>query len=1471
MRPIFSYLTLLLLLFFQSNLFASQEILRFEHYNTSRGLSQNTVTSILCDSKGFLWVGTNNGLNRYDGNKFRVFMSEENGVQNFTHNRVVHIWEDTQGYIWFETHDGHYHYFDPVREVFTSLSSYFSDDEAYHQLFTGFLQYSDHEIWIGTATKGVFQLTFDADFHTYNINTFTTNGLQTISNNHINFINKDFNKNIWIGTDQGLTFIQRNNTATDPLRLEHLFTDHTFTSMIETATELWFGTNDAGILSFKKGSQRYTYIDQQTSRGLESNQISKLYITKTGMVYAAFFNGGLQRFDSRTKTWHNIQLKGEHITSFYEDRLNKLWVTTEEFGVNCIDADTGITNHYVFFNPAESIIPDEERHVFYEDSKDNLWIGTHEGGLNLFDREAQNFIHFRNNPNDPNSISTNIVLSIAEDHSGQLWVGTGQFQGGLERIVLREPAFEHLIPSTDNKHISDNVVRAVYEDEFSHIWMGTKSGKLHIFDKSRKIHTFDRFPTQNGQLTGVNVYSILTDQKGYLWIGSKGRGLLVSQKPLANYHQISNITFTNYQPIENDSTSLSHINVYSLVEDKNGDIWVGTYGNGINKVINHTNGSRTFQRINSKNSDLSSDLVRDLLSDHQGRLWVATGHGLNLIEDVSDSKKKPKVRTFFSGLDTHSMSLNDVIHLFEDSQNKIWLATFGGGVNRLDTLTTNSALFTKFDQATGLSNNVVYGILEDADGYMWFSTENGLSRLNKLNNTIEVFNSNNGLIFNSFSENTCYKSKSGLLYFGGFFGVEVINPAKIMITPFHKQVELTDFNLFNKEVQIGGESPLSKGISFTQSIVLKHFQNSFSFEFSAMDYLDTEKTQYAYRLDNFDKDWNYVNNLRKASYTNVSPGNYTFRVKATDRNGEWAKTERTLLIEILPPWYKTTWAFFLYSATILLLLYIIFSTVYKINRYRNDLKIERRVNDEKLRFFTNISHELRTPLTLIIGPIEDLLKKTLLDNSDKPKLEIIARNGRRMLQLTTQLLDFRKIQNNKMNLKINEFDMVSFTKTIYESFIPLANHKNIDYQFNTTVETALVWGDPSKLDTVIYNLISNALKFTDANKKVEVAIQTSQSNNEIEVVVTDQGRGIANENLSELFKRYTILSGEELAGTGIGLSLAFELAKLHHGNIKVDSELSKGSTFTLQLKLGKEHFLNDNEVVWNHTTTTTESVKESTFEVAETAKATDTESFEEPYSQLPLILVVEDNHEIGEYICRSLSPDFSCCLASNGEEALDLLKSRSPNLIISDIMMPVMDGLELTKKVREDFSTSHIPIILLTSKASVKDQILGVEQGADMYITKPFNSGFLKASAKNILQQRSNLIKKFRDNKTIDPSSLKVNNKDEEFLQKLIEFVENNYSEDFTIETLANEMCVSRTVFYNKVKGLTGLSPVEFVRQLKLKISAHLITQGYNVSEAAIKVGFTDTRYFSRQFKAFFGHLPSKHIEVTEKKNKGNV
>ncbi len=818
----------------------------------------------MCDTKGFLWLGTNSGLNRFDGTNFRVFVNEEDGVQHFTHNRVVKIWEDALGFIWFETHDGHYHYFNPVSETFTTLATFFSEEDIAQAFYSDFLQYSDEEIWISTLNRGVFQLVYDSETHSYEIKTYTSRGLHSITNDCVYFLQKDSNGNLWLGTERGITYFENStNDLNRQPKFEHFFVTHSIVSAIETTSEIWFATSEDGIIIYNKNGKLYTYLTTENSKGLISNSVKDIFISEKGVIIISLKNNGLQYYDRYLKEWKKIKLSGKNVETIYEDRFNKLWVTSEQFGVDFIDLENKTERYFTFLDRKTGTIPDAERHVFYEDGDDNLWIGTHEGGLNLFKRESNSFVQFLNDPQKSQSISSNIIHSITEDHSGQLWVGTGQFQGGLERVVKAEPFVEHIIPVVNNSNISENIVRAIFEDGKQRIWSATKAGRLHIKNRVGEETILENFRTQNGIISGLNVYTIFVDSDDFLWLGSKGKGILVSNNKLSEYSNLNNITFTNYLPIENDSTSLSNSNIYSITQDISGGIWIGTHGQGINYIHKDQRGRRTFRRIDTSNSNLSSNLVRNVFIDSRQRVWIATVNGLNLIENF-DADKPVTIRNFYASNKKETLSLNDIVHVFEDSEGVLWFATFIG-INKLEKLDKNDAVFSHLHQKDGLSNNVVYGILEDAKGFLWFSTENGLSRYNKKSNNFEIFNTNNGLNFDSFSENTCFANVDGVLYFGGYYGVEKIYPEKIFISPFMCPVEITDFRLFNKEVKVSDNSVLKKGISFTDEITLKDYQNSFSFDYSAMDYMNIEKTQYAYKLEPIDNDWNYVNNQRRAS------------------------------------------------------------------------------------------------------------------------------------------------------------------------------------------------------------------------------------------------------------------------------------------------------------------------------------------------------------------------------------------------------------------------------------------------------------------------------------------------------------------------------------------------------------------------------------------------------------------------------
>jgi signal transduction histidine kinase/ligand-binding sensor domain-containing protein/DNA-binding response OmpR family regulator len=1448
-----------LIIVFLSLTIYGQNIFRFERMGSEDGLSQNTAFSILFDSKGFMWIGTYNGLNRYDGFEFKIYRSSSENGNNFTNNRVIKLWEDRKGFIWLETYDGYYHFFNPESEVFTSLP-YYEGTEIKNGAMRFFVQYSDDIIMLGSSVSGLFYLRYDPDKNTYRVKQITEQSVSPLSDSRIRFIHKDANRNIWIGTTKGLNFITEKNLLNDNPLFSQQFTGTSFTAICETNKELWFGTGSQGIIAYNKISQTTRNLKSVNSSGLISENISNLYITGNHLIIAGFENNGVMVADSTGLHWQQINFHSRNLGAIYEDKSGDIWLTAIDFGATRLDMKSLVSKYYELTPVEIKPLTDLERPQFFEDLKGNLWLGLHGSGLALYNRETDRFDFFRNDPKDPNTISSNFVHCIAEDKSGQLWVGTGQVLGGIEKVILKNSGFEHFLPEKNGSDLLDNVARAILEDRNKYLWVATKAGRLHLYDSTlRQVKTFLSLPGIGNESLRNITYSLFLDNKNYLWIGSKGYGLSVTTRPLSNsINKYNDIRFRRFEFSEKDTLSLSNNNIYSICQDKMNNIWVGTYGNGLNLIKNPYSNDLKFIRINQKNSNISSNLVRNVMIDTSGNLWVATAFGLNLLEKANIETSNYRFKVFLRNTtDDKSLIYNDIIHMFQDSRGKLWFGTFGGGADMLEKMEGQKALFKHFGSEIVPGYGIIFGILEDNSGKIWLSSENGLIRLDPLTETSEIYNNFNGLGFNNFSENTCFKRQDGSLVFGGNLGFEVIRPERIIPLQPEARIELTKFLLFNKEISTHQkDSPLKKSISFSDNITLRYSQSSFSIDYSALDFLDPGKIEYSYKLENFDRNWNNVGNQHRATYTNLPPGKYVFRVKSIQRNGKSTSNERVLNVNLLPPWWKTLPAYLLYGIILTMIVVSIYNTITRINRYKNELIIEKKVNEYKLQFFTNISHEIRTPLTLIIGPLEDMLAESDITNKKRLQMEIMLKSARRMLHLTNQLLDFRKVQNNKMVLKISKIDIITFTKEIYNSFVPLANHKGINFSIDTGHDSFLIYADPNKLDTVIYNIISNAIKFTNPGKRVSLNIEDNVKSNSIDISVTDEGPGIPQKNIADIFTRYTILSNHELAGTGIGLSLSYELVKLHKGNILVTSTVGKGTTFTIRLLKGNEHFIKTPEFETDETVRSelhVDPAKELSENYGED------ELVVSDSSDKNMILVVEDNQEILNYICQSLKSFFVCIGAKNGREGLHLSKTLNPDVIITDIMMPEMDGMEMTRILKEDFNTSHIPVIMLTSKSNLRDQIEGIETGAEAYIVKPFSMEYLKTVACNLINQRTNVIEWFVEKKKMRTELLKVNSKDEGFLLKLVSYIEENLLKELAIDNLAEYCNVSRTVFYNKIKGLTGSSPIDFVRKIKLNNALHLLETGYNVSEAAFKTGFSDVKYFSRLFKNQFGYSPSKH------------
>lgn len=761
----------------------------------------------------------------------------------------------------------------------------------------------------------------------------------------------------------------------------------------------------------------------------------------------------------------------------------------------------------------------------------------------------------------------------------------------------------------------------------------------------------------------------------------------------------------------------------------------------------------------------------------------------------------------------------------------------------------------------GLINNTIFGMEEDGYGNLWISTQRGISKYRPENGGFENFDSDSGLDCDEFNENASLSLMNGQLLYGNTLGMLLIKPEKYSSYLFEPPVVFTSFSLFNKEIKTYGEkSPLSKHINYTEEVILKHNQSSFSIEFSALSFFDPEKNRYAYTFEHFDDTWYDVSNQRRATYTNIPPGEYIFKVKAANRDGTWNETPRELRITILHPWWQTFPAYLVYVVLTALVI-VVFVRVYKkYHDLQTNLRVEKRVNEIKLQFFTDISHEIRTPLTLILGPLDDIRRAALpLPSNVSHSIDMISRNTKRILLLVNQLLDFRKAQNQKLKLRVQHVEMASFVSTVCQNFQQLALQKDISFSYTEAKTGSRAWIDPEKMDSVLFNILSNAFKFTERGKSISVVLREDADFLVIEV--TDEGRGIPKDKLPLLFKRFNTFSANDVSSpsTGIGLAYAYELMKLHHGNIAVESQVGYGSRFSIQIRKGHRHFNKrdiaspgyDRQISEFHSTT-----NEYCLDVIPDTQLSISSAKSENRNK---IVVVEDDVEILNYLISVLSPSFSVHHAMNGRDGIDLIKEINPKVIITDLMMPEMDGLTMTKEIKLDFSVSHIPVIMLTAKSDINDQIMGIDYGAEAYISKPFNAAHLLSVVENMIKQRAIIAEKFRS--LAFSSSIEVTNQDEAFIKRVIKRIEENCQDpNFNVQELISHSNLGRTVFFNKVKGLTGLAPVEFIRKIRLDIAKkHLTENRCGVAEAAFLAGFSDVKYFSKSFKKEFGINPSEY------------
>jgi len=1344
-----------------ANSYSQNKTVSFNHLSAKHGLSQNGVMAIFKDSKGFMWFGTRDGLNRYDGYNFQVFRHNDLDKNSISNNFITSITEDKNGILWVGTENG-LNSFNTLNQKFTSYKHSPDDDTSI----------SENQILSILCTK---------------------------------------NGDLWVGTENGLNLMQRNSTSFvkfhNTIHNPNSLSGNQITTLFEDSKNtLWIGTRYNGL---NKREANSTYFLRSQNNSKNSNSIS-----------------------------------GNHIKAIAEDSKGNIWVGTVKSGITILkkDGSTSYIKHEL--NSNNSLSNNNIRELIFDESK-NLWIATYKG-LNYLNTTTNKFEVFKNLPGNKNSLSENSIRSLYLDSKGFLWAGT--YFAGLNLLNLNSKQFTHFQHNPlDKNSISHNVVSSMAEDENGNVWVGTEGGGLNYFDFQKQ--TFSKIKTLFGTLISANtVKSIIIDRNQNLWIGTHLEGVF-----LVNFKK-KKVTIFKHE--KENPNSLSNNIITSLHEDSTGKIWMGTEI-GINLYNPKTSNISRVQFVNNKSP------IKSIFEDSEKNIWIGTkGNGLFLLKNgtikhFTHSEKK----------DT-SLSHNSIYDIFEDSKHRIWVGTYGGGLN-LFNKTNNS--FKSYKIRDGLINDIVYKIEEDKTGSLWISTIEGISKFENNLKKFKNFSTHNGLPLEELNENSILNHSSGTMFFGGFNGLVNFNIQKIKDNLVVPEVSLTELKLHNKTVFPNDKNNLLKQlISDTEAITFSHNQSIFTIDFVALNYTQLGENQYAYKLEGLETDWNYVGNKRSATYTNLEPGNYTFKVKAANNDGVWNDNIASLKITKLPPYWKTIWAYIIY-VIIVLIIFLIIRKYFLINLHlENNLKLEKLEKQQiedltklKLKFFTNISHDFRTPLTLIYGPLQELILKS--NNKEAHShLVLIKKNVNLMLRLINQLMDFRKIQTSKLSLHLIQEPLMPFIKEVMFSFKEMAKNHNIKFLFISRVSIKTIYFDRDKIEKILFNLLSNAFKYTPDNGKITVEVYTKYALNEndldyLEISVKNTGHGIEKVNLGNIFDRF--FQGDDHiehthAGTGIGLSLVKNLIELHKGYVHVNSELDKFTEFVIGIPMTDVYAKDEKLPQYQQEELTQNNYSDSNKELDIISKKN--ENLKEHS-----ILIVEDNSDLRKFLKKMLSLKYNILTAENGEIGLAIVNEHNPDIIVSDIMMPKMTGLELCKTLKLNPKTKHIPIILLTARTASSIELDSYDVGANDFISKPFNMDVLKSKVHNLIDSMDSIKNQSRKEVLLDESEINCSSADENFLKNLSTYIRDNIDDvELNVNSTGKEMGMSRVHLYRKVKSITGKSPVEFIRNFRLSVAAKLLEQDkYNINEVSYKVGFQDVSYFRKCFKKKYGISSTKYAE----------
>jgi signal transduction histidine kinase/ligand-binding sensor domain-containing protein/DNA-binding response OmpR family regulator len=1223
------------------------------------------------------------------------------------------------------------------------------------------------------------------------------------------------------------------------------------TDIIPSPKGFLFVYQDLGIYYLENGQSAIAVIKNPT---LQTNFIADVKTDRKNNCWVLYCNGSMEQVDvaakkviGRTDLLQQKKGANKFFYKLFIDAQNDLWIygagiINGIYRVNTVDN----TLQQIANNEGTAILSSNIVVSVTEDNKGLLWIATDHGGLNILNKKNMTAQVLLNKPGDDNSLAQNSLTELYKDDQGIIWVGT--YKQGINyyhEAIIKFPLYRH--EERDNTSLPFNDVNRFVEDGKGNIWIGTNGGGLIYFDRAN--HTFKQFrhnTANDNSISNDVIVSLYIDHTNALWIGTYYGGL----------DSYDGHRFTHHRHNVKDSTSLADDRVWEIYEDREQNLWIGTLEAGLERY-DRTTGQFIHYKPLAPNS-VHSGYISAITEDNKGNIWIGTSYGI----DVRD-KKTGAFRQLL-GRDT-KLSNDNIITIFNDSRGFIWVGT-RDGLNVYNPQNNNFQVFRRED---GLPDNAILNIIEDNAHDLWISTPNGISRVKcsgTLNNGIHIscinYDRLDGLQGKEFNENAALRTSRGEIAFGGANGFNLFDPANLKINANPPPVVLTGLQVFNQNIEAGDKIKdqviLKKAISETDAITLRYDEDIFSIEFASLGYINTQKNKYAYRLKGFNDNWLYTDGqARKVTYTNLDPGKYTFYVNASNDQGVWNEQSIAVNIIVLPPFWLTPLAYVLYGLMVIVLLFVARRMIIQRAKMRFALEQERKeashmreLDMMKIRFFTNVSHEFRTPLSLILTPLERMIR-TANEPAQRSQYQLIHRNARRLLNLVNQLLDFRKMEVHELKLHATEGDIVQFIKETVCSFNDIAEKKQIGFSYSAAVESLFAKFDHDKLERIIFNLLSNAFKFTSENGTVSVDVNAIKKTDEtlLEIKIKDTGIGIPANRHDKIFERFfqhDVPGTMVNQGSGIGLAITKEFVNLLDGIISVESEEGKGSCFTILLPV-KEI----TPLVFE------QPEEEEPLDTDEKALTNDSAPPKKEYT----ILLVEDNEDFLFYLKDNLREYYNITEAVNGREGWQKTLSVHPDIVVSDINMPVMNGIELCKKIKQDQRTKHIPVVLLTALTGEEQQLRSIETGAADYITKPFNFEILVSRIKNLLQHQQSLKQTFTKQVAVRSTEIEVASPDEKFVQDALAIVEKNISNtEFSVEELSRALLLSRTAVYKRLFVLTGKTPTEFIRSLRLQRAAQLLEKSkMTVAEVAYETGFNNPKYFSKYFKAAFGKLPSAY------------